>query len=204
MINGHVNGRHLDDQIFWPIFEAADALDVSIYLHPCLPPQVVIDALYGGFSPVVNSGLATGGWGWHVDTGLHVLRLILGRVFDGFPRLQLIIGHPGEALPAMIWRANTLSETSGLARPIQEYFTENVYVTTSGVFDYAPFAATVHALGSTDHILFSVDYPYSQNDEARRFLDGLPVCPADKEKIAHANTERLLRLGERQAAIPSR
>jgi predicted TIM-barrel fold metal-dependent hydrolase len=200
MLNGHVDGRYLDDQFFWPIFEAAEALDVPIYLHPTLPPQPVIDACYSGFSQDVGPALAAAAWGWHVDTGLHVLRLILGGVFDRFPHLRLVIGHMGELLPSMIWRAGFfLNGLSGLDRPLQSYFTENIYVTTSGVFDHAAFAAAVHALG-TDRILFSVDYPYGSNDEARAFLDGLPVSSPDREKIAHANAERLLKLSERTQA----
>jgi predicted TIM-barrel fold metal-dependent hydrolase len=197
LVNGHVRGRYLDDEFFWPVFEAAEALDVPIYLHPAFPPDPVVDALYSGFSPVVDTGLASGGWGWHIDTGVHVLRLVLGGVFDRFPRLQLIIGHLGEALPSMLWRASwILDGISGLARRLEEYFTENISVTTSGVFDHAPFAAAVHALG-IERILFSVDYPYSQNAEGRAFLDGLPVSSPDREKIAHGNAERLLRLSER-------
>jgi predicted TIM-barrel fold metal-dependent hydrolase len=42
--------------------------------------------------------------------------------------------------------------------------------------------------------MFSADYPYSSMVEARTFLDQLPVSPADKERIAHGNAERLLRL----------
>ncbi|MEU1275686.1 amidohydrolase family protein [Streptomyces sp. NPDC005799] len=197
MVNGHVDGRYLDDQFFWPIFEAAESLEVPVYLHPTWPPKVVVDALYSGFSPMVNGALAAGAWGWHVDTGLHVLRLILGGVFDRFPRLQLIIGHMGEALPSMLWRADwMLNRVSGLDRPVREYFAQNIHITTSGFFDHASFAAAVHALG-TDRILFSVDYPYSSNDEARAFLDGLPVSAQHKEKIAHGNAERLLKLGDR-------
>ena len=197
LVNGHVRGRYLDDQFFWPIFEAADALDVPVYLHPAFPPEPVVEALYSGFSPTVNIGLAAAAWGWHIDTGLHVLRLVLGGVFDRFPGLQLIIGHLGEALPSMLWRASWVADgISGLARRLEEYFNENISVTTSGVFDHAPFAAAVHALG-IDRILFSVDYPYSQNDEARAFLDGLPISSPDREKIAHGNAERLLKLSER-------
>jgi hypothetical protein len=44
----------------------------------------VEDACYGGFETMVSEILATTEWGWHVDTGLHVLRLILGGVFDRF------------------------------------------------------------------------------------------------------------------------
>jgi predicted TIM-barrel fold metal-dependent hydrolase len=193
MVNGHVGGRYLDDQSFWPIFEVAEALDVPVYLHPVWPPQAAVDALYSGFSARVSAAFAAGAWGWHIDTGSHVLRLILGGVFDRFPRLQLIIGHMGEALPSMLWRASRiLDPISGLDRPLRDYFTTNISVTTSGIFDYAPFAAAMHALG-LDRILFSVDYPYSDNNAGRAFLDTLPLSPPDLEKIAHTNAERLLK-----------
>jgi hypothetical protein len=45
-----------------------------------------------------------------------------------------------------------------------------------------------------DCIMFSVDYPFASNARARAFLDGLPVSPADRAKIAHGNADRLLRL----------
>ena len=44
LIHGHIRGRYLDDQFFWPIFEMAEKLDVPIYLHPKRPPQAVEDA----------------------------------------------------------------------------------------------------------------------------------------------------------------
>ena len=195
MINGHVGGRYLDDPAFRPVLETAAALGVPIYLHPGRPPQQVVDASYAGFAPLVTEALATAGWGWHIDTGLHALRLILAGVFDRFPQLQVIIGHLGEALPSMIWRINQrMSGLTELEKPIVDYFTGNFHITTSGFFDYAPFAAAVHAIG-TDRILFSVDYPYSSNQNGRAFLDGLPLSPDDREKIAHRNTEQLLRLG---------
>ena len=46
LINGHVDGRFLDDQFFWPVFESAEILGVPIYLHPTVPPRPVIDAYY--------------------------------------------------------------------------------------------------------------------------------------------------------------
>ena len=134
----------------------------------------MVDASYSGFSPLLRNAVATGAWGWHVDTGLHVLRLILGGVLDRFPRLQLIIGHMGEGLPSMISRAAWITNPiSGVARPLEEYFAQNIHVTTSGLFDYALFAAAMHALG-IDRILFAVDYPYSQMTWHGAFLDGLP------------------------------
>ena len=201
LIHGHIRGRYLDDQFFWPVFEMAEKLDVPIYLHPKRPPQAVEDTCYGGFETMVSEILATTGWGWHVDTGLHVLRLILGGVFDRFPKLQIIIGHMGEALPSMIWRANSELGPAAkyLKRRIIDYFQQNFHVTTSGYYaapdgsiDYAAFIGLLHAIG-IDRILFSVDYPYSDNRACKRFLENLPISRDDKEKVAHLNAERLLK-----------
>jgi predicted TIM-barrel fold metal-dependent hydrolase len=50
-----------------------------------------------------------------------------------------------------------------------------------------------------DRVLFSVDYPFAANSSGRHLLDGLPLSPADKAKIAGGNAERLLRLPQRRA-----
>jgi len=90
VINGHVRGRYLDDKFFWPILECAEALNAPIHIHPTKPPQPVFDAYYGGFSPVVSDVFGSPGWGWHIETAVHVIRLILGGAFDRFPKLQLV------------------------------------------------------------------------------------------------------------------
>lgn len=195
MINGHTEGRFLDDRSLWPILECAQRLEVPIYLHPTEPPAAVREAYYaGGLSPLAGQMLATSGWGWHIETGMHVLRMALGGVFDEFPGLQLIVGHMGEALPFMLARSSrTLNETVGLRRPLEEYILEHVHFTTSGLFTYPPLLCLLMVAGA-DRVLLSVDYPYSDNEQGREFIDGAPISPADKEKIAHGNAERLLRL----------
>lgn len=193
MINGQTGGRFLDDRSFWPIFERAEILGAPIYLHPGLPPAAVRESYYEGLPPVASHWLSIAAWGWHVDTGLHALRLIAAGVFDRFPRLQVIIGHMGEAIPFMLERTNsTLSkQATGLDREVKEYFRANFYVTTSGFFTHPPLQCLLAVTGA-DRVMFAVDYPYSSNEEGRTFLDGLPVSTADKDKIAHANAERLL------------
>ena len=52
VINGHNRGRYLDDKFFWPILERAKSLNAPIYLHATRPPRPVIEASYGGFSPM--------------------------------------------------------------------------------------------------------------------------------------------------------
>jgi predicted TIM-barrel fold metal-dependent hydrolase len=198
-INGRTDGRFLDDSFFWPIFERTAHLGVPIYLHPAPPLARVREEYYSGLPPAAGHWLSVAGWGWHVETGLHALRLVLAGVFDSFPRLQLIIGHMGEAIPFMLDRTNmTLSQpVTGLEREVKDYFLQNFHYTTSGFFSFPPLLCLLLVIG-VDRVIFSVDYPYSSNQEGRAFLDGLPVSDLDREKIAHANAELLLSL----TAIP--
>jgi uncharacterized protein len=195
MINGHTQGRYLDDQFFWPILERAEALQVPIYLHPTPPPQPVLETYYGGFAPEVTAQLAAGGWGWHIETATHVIRLILGGVFDRYPKLQIVIGHLGEGLPFMLPRINqTLTpELTKLDRSMGSYLRENVHYTFGGFNWTSTFLDLLLEVG-IDRIMFSTDHPYRSMAEARTFLDQLPVSTADRERIAHGNAERLLHL----------
>ena len=194
VINGHHRGRYLDETFFWPILERAQQLQVPIYLHPTQPPKPVIDASYGGFAPMVSEMLAGPGWGWHIETAVHMLRIVLGGVFDKYPRLQFVIGHMGEALPFMLSRLDVMPMAmTNLARPISAYLRENVHYTFAG-FNFTPTFLDLLLQVGVDRIMFSADHPYGSMSEARAFLDRLPVSPADREKIAHGNAERLLRM----------
>ena len=195
MVNGTINGQFLDDPKFTPFFEAAEALGVPIYLHPAPPPQPVMDAYFSGLPGQLGFALATGGWGWHVETGLHSLRLIIGGIFDRFPSLKIIIGHMGENLPFSIARAQAVFERTALnlQRPFSEYFHDHFYLTTSGYFTIPPFLCMLQVVG-VDRILFSVDYPFSPIAVGCKFLDNLPISSEDLEKIAHSNAEKLLKL----------
>lgn len=200
LINGHVRGRFLDDRFFWPIFARAQELGVPIYLHPAEPPPAVRSAYYDGLAPDVARSLATSSWGWHVDTGLHVLRLVVGGVLDEFPGLQIIIGHMGEALPFMLARASgNLRRQAGLSRPLEEYMAENFHITLSGLFTYPPLLCLLLVLG-VDRVMFSVDYPYASNAEGAEFIRSAPISDVDRAKIAHLNAERLLGLPPASAA----
>jgi predicted TIM-barrel fold metal-dependent hydrolase len=195
MLNGTANGQFLDHPRFTAIFEAAQALDVPIYLHPAPPPGPVMDAYYSGLPSSLGFMLSTAGWGWHVETGMHSLRLIVGGVFDRFPRLKIIIGHMGENLPFSIARAEMAlgRAATNLKRSIGEYFCEHFYLTTSGYFTTPPFLCMQQVVG-IDRIMFSVDYPFSPNTLGRKLLDNLAVSPEDMAKITHRNAEKLLKL----------
>jgi uncharacterized protein len=191
IINGHNRGRYLDDKFYWPILERAEALNVPIYLHPTPPPQPVIDASYGGFSPAVTFLLSGPGWGWHIETAVHVIRIILGGVFDRYPKLQIVIGHLGEGLPFMLPRLdNMLPEITKLQRPISDYLRANIHYTFSNFNFPAAFLDLLLEVG-VGRIMFSVDYPYGSMARSRAFLEQLPVSAADRERVAHGNAETL-------------
>jgi predicted TIM-barrel fold metal-dependent hydrolase len=195
VINGHNRGRYLDNQFYWPILECAQALDVPIYLHPTPPPKPVIEASYGGFAPLVTDMLAGGAWGWHIETAVHMIRIICGGVFDRFPKLQFIIGHMGEGLPFFFQRLDIMPmAVTGLKRPILSYLKDNVHYTFSGMNFPPTFLDLLLELGGVERIMFSADYPYQSMSQARAFLEQVPVSAADKARIAHANAERLLGL----------
>jgi predicted TIM-barrel fold metal-dependent hydrolase len=195
VINGHNRGRYLDDKFYWPILECAEQLNVPIYLHPTRPPKAVIEASFGGFSPTVSNIFAGPGWGWHIETAVHVLRLILGGVFDRYPRLQFVIGHLGEGLASMFQRVDIMAPAvTKLKRPIGAYLRENVHYTFSG-FNFGPtFLSLLLELGGVDRIIFSTDHPYQSMAKGCAFLEQLPVGSAEKERIAHGNAEKLFRL----------
>jgi hypothetical protein len=195
MVNGTTGGRFLDDPMFRPLLAEAERLEMPIYLHPAAPPPAVHDAYFRGFEPTVEWSLSSGAWGWHAETGLHILRLILAGVFDRFAQLQVIVGHMGEMLPFMIARIDGIlaPSRSGLERPVSDYLRGNLHITTSGIFTLPPLLCALMVLG-VERIMFSVDYPYSSNEAGTTFLAAAAISPADKELIAHRNAERLLGL----------
>lgn len=192
MINGLTQGRFLDHESFTPLLARFAELDVPLYLHPNLPPKPVFDAYYSGLPGIAGGALASGAFGWHSETGLHILRLAVAGTFERHPGLKLIVGHMGEMLPFMLARADLSLGCQGFP-PVSSIITDRVYVTTSGFFTLPPFQTALGTFG-VDRILFSVDYPYVSNRLGRAFLDALPLSEADRTKIAHGNADRLLKL----------
>jgi len=188
MINGHTNGRYLDDPFVNPFWERAEALGAVIYLHPT-DPVAPFSVLEG------HRGLKRATWEWGFETGSHALRLVFGGVFDRFPRAKLMLGHLGETLPYLLWRFDSRAKLYGvkLAKPPSEYIKQNIFVTTSGMCSPEPVTCSISALGLA-HVLFAADYPFEDAAEAGEFIDHVALAENARQDICFNNAARLFGL----------
>ncbi len=195
MVHGTTDGKFLDHPSYDGILAVAEELDAPIYIHPHIPPEPVRRAYFSDLPPGPGRVLETAGWGWHSETAVHVLRMVIAGTLDRHRRLKLIIGHMGEMLPMMMARADQVfsNDIDHLTRPVSRTILDQVWITTSGVFDEPPLLAALLTFG-IDRIMFSVDFPFAPNEAGRRFLDTISLAPADLAKLAHANADALLKL----------
>lgn len=189
LINSHTNSEHLDNPRYWPIFEAAQALGTPIYLHPRNPPVQMHDA----FTDYTMGGAL---WGFAMETSQHVVRLLMGGVFDEFPDITIVLGHMGEGVPFWLDRLDQVSARPGMAqlqRRPSEYFRDNFLITTSAMFWDPVLEFCVAVLGA-DRILFAIDSPFASAERGTEWLDAAPLPDAEKRKIYHENAERVFSL----------
>jgi len=192
IINSHTKGEYLDDPKYWDIFEAAQALDAAIYLHPQTPPpDMVMPYLARGFERAIM--------GFAHETSLHVLGLMTSGVFDRFPRLKIVIGHGGEGLPYMLYRLDYMYENArySFMKKVRklpgDYMKENFYVTTSGL-PWAPAITMAQSVLGVDRVLYAMDYPYQFVPEEVAMTDNFPISAADKKKLFQLNAEKVFKL----------
>jgi 5-carboxyvanillate decarboxylase len=196
VVNSHTQGEYLDEPKYWEIFEAAQALDVPLYIHPQTPPASMI-------GPFLSRGLDGAIYGFAVETGLHLLRIIVAGVFDRFPKLKIVVGHLGEGLPFWLFRLDFMHASmvrsrrypgaGELKRKPSDYLKENVWVTTSGM-QWAPAILFCQQVLGMDRVLYAMDYPYQFVPEEVKVTDELAISEADRKKLYQTNAERVFRL----------
>ncbi len=196
VVNSHTHNEYLDDPRFYAIFEACEHLNVPLYIHPQTPSRQMIQ-------PFIERGLDGAIFGFAVETGLHLLRIIVAGVFDRFPKLQIVVGHLGEGLPFWLYRldymhaagmkANRYKSIEPLKRKISEYMQQNIYVTTSGV-PWAPSIMLCQQVLGMDRVLYAMDYPYQFVPEEVAMSDALPISDNDKLKFFQTNAEKVFNL----------
>jgi len=195
-INSHTQGQYLDHPKFDPIFRALADTGQPLYIHPATPPDSMI-------GPMLEAGLDGAIFGFGVETGLHLLRLITSGIFDRYPQLQIMVGHMGEALPFWVYRLDYMHQASvrsgrypfmkPLQKTILEYLRSNVLITTSGMA-WAPAILFTQQVVGEDRVMYAMDYPYQFHADEVRTHDNLDIPLATKKKLMQTNAERWFRL----------
>ena len=195
IINSHTRGEFLDDPKFWDIFESAEALNVPIYLHPQTPPPAMI-------APYVERGLESAILGFGAEAGLHALAIIRSGAFDRFPKLKIVLGHGGEALPFWLSRLDFMNRSARpnlrngaakLNRKPSEYMKENIYVTTSGMA-WSPVITFLQSVLGIERVLYAMDYPYQYELDEVTATDNVPISKSDKKRLFQTNAEKVFAL----------
>ena len=194
IINSHTQGEYLDQTKFWPIFEAAEALDAAIYIHPQTLP-------HPAGQQFVDRNLDLAIMGFAVEVAFHTLAIIVSGAFDRFPRLKIVIGHGGEGLPFWIYRMDYMQDvifgrkpgTRRIKHKISHYLRNNIWITTSGMAWEPAISFTQQVLGF-DRVLYAMDYPYQYDAGEVRVSDNLPISAANKKKFYQTNAQRVFNL----------
>jgi 2,3-dihydroxybenzoate decarboxylase len=122
-------------------------------------------------------------------------------VFDRFPRLQVILGHMGEALPYWLYRldymhqAGIRAERYDFLKPLAKgkvsaYLRENFHITNSGVA-WEPAIKFAQQVIGDDRVLYAMDYPYQCPPEEVAVLDAMDMPLETKRKFFQTNAEQL-------------
>jgi len=195
-INSHTQGEYLDDPKFDPIFRALADTGQLLYIHPATPPDSMI-------GPMLEAGLDGAIFGFGVETGMHLLRLITSGLFDRYPELQIAVGHAGEALPYWAYRldymhqagvrAKRYARMKPLKKTILEYLRSNVLITTSGMA-WAPAILFAQSVLGEERVMYAMDYPYQYEPDEVRTHDRLEIPLETKRKLMQKNAERWFKL----------
>lgn len=195
-INSHTQGEYLDDPKFDPIFRALVDVGQPLYIHPATSPDSMI-------GPMLDAGLDGAIFGFGVETGMHLLRLITIGIFDKYPDLQIMVGHMGEALPYWLYRLDYMHQAGvrsqryermkPLKKTIAEYMRSNVLITNSGMA-WEPAIKFCQQVVGEDRVMYAMDYPYQYVADEVRAMDGMDMSAELKKKFFQTNAERWFKL----------
>ena len=187
-IGNAVGDKPLDDPLFAPFFEAAQNLELLLFVHPLEGGLDADDPL----APILGNVLQ-----FTFRTTLMIERMILKGMFEKYPNLRLCLSHGGGLLPFNIWR---LDHSYGLRpelkkripRKPSEYL-KRLYF-DSIVHSVAALQYLVQVAGA-DRVVIGTDYPMGMGDFASvDKVNALDLPAAERELVLGGNAMRALKL----------
>lgn len=195
-INSSHKGHYPDDDEARPFWEAAEALDIPVMIHP---PHVGF-----GEERMKDYRLASS-VGRPFDLTLALSRLIVRGILEDFPKLKIVGSHGGGGICEVIGRLDYAYEMRdeayflGSYTPLRikhspSYYLRKMYLDT--VCYHLPAARCVIETVGVDHVLYGSDAPplTSLKPRAIQLIEDLKLSPVDREKVFWRNAAGLLKL----------
>jgi aminocarboxymuconate-semialdehyde decarboxylase len=189
-VPSHINGAYIGDKRLWPFWEAAQALDVLVFVHPDEPYNIGIDRL--GTYYLHNL------LGNPIDTARCIADVVFSGLLEAYPNLKFLFAHGGGALPYIRGRwdhgwSMRQEPKVNLQRPPGDSI-DLLYFDTITHWDRA-LEFLVETAGA-DRIVVGSDYPFDMGplEPVRSVEDVKGISEVDREKILTGNATKLLKL----------
>lgn len=158
MVLANINGRHLTDPAFAPIWQRIDDLALPVLVHPTVPP--------GGDALAIEEHNLAGSVGFMFDTTLAISRMIFDGFIDRYPNLRLIASHAGGTLPYIVGRLDRCWEMDPVRRaristPPSEYLRRICYDAVTYRQEALELCLQV---GGAENVMYGSDYPHGIGD----------------------------------------
>lgn len=192
----NLNGRALDSEDLFPIYEKVAALKIPIYIHPTAP--LATEAVGLDIMPVLI-------YGWAFDSTVAMTRLVYGRVLERFPEIDFVVADVGGVLSFFGQRATNIY--SGRTEEIRRKYglkenpldsLKRFYVDTAD-HPSATLRCVLDFFGP-DRLVFATNYPYGPEEgclfvkNSLIAINELNLKSEEKDKILGANARRILGL----------
>ena len=186
-INSNVNGKNLGEPEFWPLYEAAQDLNVPVSVHP----------LFVAGAKRLQRYYLTNLIGNPIDTTIAIASIIFGGVLEEFPDLRFIFAHAGGCIPYIKGRIEhgyrVVPECrKAIPRPPGEYIRLMYFDTITHSRQALGYMVETHG---SERVVLGSDYPFLMGDlDPVEGIQALPLSDAKREEIVWHNAASLFNL----------
>jgi len=191
----NIAGRELDDEYFYPLWQKCEDLDLLVMVHP-----EATSGIQGQKEQTAAQHLLD----YCYQDTLAPLTLMVGGVFDLFPKLKVYIQHGGGFLPYQ-WRRLEIfsaeaqrlgSQASGprqikAKRPIRDYL-PNLYLDLL-IHDLSSRHMALDLMGP-DNIVVGDNFDGADSADGFKFVEEMNLSSEVENKIMGGNAARILNL----------
>lgn len=193
----NLNGKPLDREELFPIYERLAEYKLPVYIHPTAP--LATEATGIDIMPTLI-------FGWAFDSTVAMTHLVYGRVLERFPEIIFVVADVGGVLAFFAQRAaniytgrtEEIRQKYGLKENPLDSF-KRFYVDTA---DHpVSTLRCVKDFFGVDRLVLGTNYPYGPEEgcllvrNSLNAVEGLDLPQAEREKILGLNAARVLKLG---------